>query len=171
MRGAVLALPVLLTACGPRPPPERADATATSRALDGAAIASGQMADPAVRTAAGAYEADTDTGFDRMCVTGAETALAVGLLVSAGAGGACLGRGTAERSGTRLRLLLGEGCRIDATFEGRGIALPDALPEGCRALCTLGATLAGATIPKVGDAPAAAHSLTDAQGHPLCPLD
>ena len=148
--------------------PERADATTASRALDAAAIASGQLADPTGRPV-GSYEADLDTGVARMCVTGTEPALAVGLLIADGAGGACLGRGTAEHSRERLRLRLGGDCRIAATLEGGSAILPDTVPDGCRALCTGRATLDGAVLPKVSDAAAAARSLTDAQDRPLCP--
>ncbi len=166
MRRFVLLL--LVAGCSPGADRPR-DSTSTSRALDEAAIESGQLPDPTLFTAAGAYAADTDIGEDRLCVVEAGETLRVGLLVSYGTGGACLGRGKAERRGDRLRLALQQECAFDATLDGQTVVIPGALPDECRALCSGRALLAGVTFPKTSDVAADALALTDLDDRPLCP--
>ena len=160
---------ILLSACGQAPYQPERGGTATSRALDQAAIASGQLPDLDRLTAEGTYGAATNIGEDRLCVARLGEALIAGLVVSYGTGGACVGRGTAERAGERLSLTLAPACRLDARLDGDGVTLPAVPPPGCQALCRGRASLAGVAIPKLSDDRASALALTDLANRPLCP--
>lgn len=159
---------VLLAGCAPPANVPSRDGTETSRALDRAAIASGQLPDPGELSAEGAYGAQTDIGEDRLCVVDGENGLSVGLVVSYGSGGACSGRGTAEHSGNRLRMVLTPDCRFDARLDNDGVTLPGVLPPACQSLCRGRASLAGVAIPKVSDDLASALALTGLDNRPLC---
>lgn len=167
-----LAAVLLLAGCGADadPPPEpTTTSTTTSEALDRAAIASGQLPDPAAPTA-GSYFADTDIGADRVClVSGGEgEPMRIGLSVSYGTGGVCVGRGTATGTGRRLKVRLGDACAFTGSVEAEGFAIPGSLPTGCQALCNGRASLAGVTVPKGSDSEAEALALVDPSGAPLC---
>ena len=151
-------------------PPERPDATTTSEALDRAAIASGQLPDPSAPVT-GSYVADTDIGSDRLCmVAGGEgEPMRVGLSVSYGTGGVCVGRGTATGTARRLKVRLGEDCAFTGRVKAEGLAIPGSLPAGCKALCSGRASLAGVTVPKGSDSDTEALALVDVEGAPLCP--
>lgn len=159
---------ILLAGCSPPADEVVRNGTATSRALDRAAVASGQLPDPDELSAEGAYGARTEIGEDRLCVANAEGDLSVGLVVSYGSGGACSGRGTAERSGDRLQVVLTPDCRFNARLDNDGVTLPGVLPPACQALCRGRASLAGVVIPKVSDDRASAMALTDLDNRPLC---
>lgn len=164
-----LAVALLLAGCSPGA--KRADAvasTATSDALDAAAVASGQLPVPDSRSVAGTYAATTNIGTDRMCVVAEGDRLRVGVLVSYGNGGECVGRGGGERTAGGLRATFGPGCVIDTTLDGYNVVFPGRLPPGCRTLCRGRASLAGVTIPKLSDGETDARSLTDLGGAPLC---
>ena len=170
MRGSLAAV-LILAGCADRDaPPERPDPTTTSEALDRAAIASGQLPDPSAPVT-GSYFADTDIGSDRLCLVadGDGEPMRVGLSVSYGTGGICVGRGTATGRGRRLKVRLGEDCAFTGSVEAGGFAVPGSLPAGCRTLCTGRASLAGVTVPKSSDSDAEALALVDPQGAPLCP--
>lgn len=166
MRAAAALL--LLCACS-RTEPEPVDATSVSRTLDQAAVASGQLPDPRTLTAPGAYADDTEIGEDRVCVAKGGEGLRVGLYVSYGTGGACMGRGSGDVSGGRLRLALPGGCEMDARIEPDGLVFPGQVSAACQPLCTGRASWSGVTIPKVSDSEAEALALTDGGGRRLCP--
>lgn len=160
-RAGLLAL--LLAGCGEGGPAPLPSPTATSNALERAAIAAGMVPDPAADPT-GLYAREGD----RLCVVPAASGWRVGVITTMVDEPGCTAAGTLDRDGNRLALDLGEDCAFDARFEGDRIVFPPEVPEGCAKRCAGRATLSALDVPMLSDAPAEAAALRDRRGRPLC---
>jgi hypothetical protein len=159
----VLALALLLTACGQQPA-ARQDGAGVR--LEEAARQAGLVADPATATLAGSWARDTD----RLCalpdVDEAGT-FRIGAAIDYGEGQGCAAAGTARRRGDRVAVTFGA-CRFEATFDGERIAFPAELPAACDRFCTGRASLAAMTVDRLGTSPSEAETLRSPTGTLLC---
>lgn len=164
MRAAALACLVLLSACSQKPPSADATELSTAPDLESAAIERGLVRDPASRDIVGLYARDTD----RLCIVPDGSGYRGAAYVDYGEGIACSGRGRVTRDDDRLRLSLGEGCTIEAAFDGETITFPAQVPEGCRALCTSRASFAALSVGRLSASVAEAAAMLDGRGRLGC---
>lgn len=156
MRGAALALALLLAGCGR----SRAPAAAGDGArLEAAAMAAGLVPD-ADGPLTGAYA----RGPDRMCVAPDGRA---GLVLDYGEGSGCAASGAVRRAGKVLKFAL-NGCRVDAAFDGERVTFPAAVDPACAALCRGNASLAALAVERNSDSAAEAATFRLPSGETPC---
>lgn len=161
----MLALAVLLTACGEQPAARQQSAGAR---LEAAARQAGLVADPATATLAGSWARDTD----RLCVLpvadgNGDGTFRIGAAIDYGEGQGCAAAGTARRRGDRVAVTFGA-CRFDAAFDGERIAFPAELPAACDRFCTGRASLAAMTVEHLSTSLSEAETLRSPTGTLLC---
>lgn len=159
----VLALALLLTACGQQPAARQDGAGAR---LEEAARQAGLVTDLATATLAGSWARDTD----RLCVLpdgNGDEAVRIGAAIDYGEGQGCAAAGTARRRGDRVAVTFGA-CRFEATFDGERIAFPAELPAACDRFCTGRASLAAMTVEHLSTSTSEAETLRSPTGTLLC---
>lgn len=143
---------------------EAVDSSGNSGALiERAAINAGIVANPARLDPAGAYV----TRSDRTCIVGSGGKYRIGLSIDYGDGHSCIARGEATGS-ERLKIDFGEGCRIEASYDGEKVALPAEVPDACERQCGGRATLAAFNATRLSGAEAEAKAMRGADGQLLC---
>ncbi|WP_336964255.1 hypothetical protein [Sphingobium aquiterrae] len=147
------------------PPPQ-------ASALERAAIASGAIADPRAISPVGLYQRPHEAGRDLLCLIPgpAQKPYRFGMEAVFGTEQSCRGEGTARRAGDKLILHFSgrSGCIVVADYEGDRIALPGVVDMACDALCSGRGSLAGVSLPRIGNDPRAAAVATDRRGGTLC---
>lgn len=162
IRAAIILLGSLLLAGCSDGGPDAADARAPD--LETAAVIRGLVRDPGDREVVGLYARDTD----RVCIVRGGSGYRIGAYVDYGEGIACNGAGTLTRSGERLGVTLGAGCRFDARFDGDRIVFPATMPDGCAKLCGRRATFAALDVARLSESAAEAATMRDASGRLPC---
>lgn len=158
MKHVPIALAMMLAACSPEQPDAKAPPS-----LERSAIARGLVVPEGGGSAIGLFAREGD----RLCVVG-DDRLRLGVVSDNGTGGSCSGSGSARSDGERLAIDLGGGCRFDASFDGRRIRFPGAVPDACSARCSGRASFAGVYVERVSDAASEAATLRDPRGRALC---
>lgn len=157
MKRAALALAMLLAACSPEPTSD------TPLSLEQSAVRRGLIVPDGGGSIIGLFSREGD----RVCVVGGDT-LRIGVVSDSGTGGNCSAAGSVRQDGERLAVDLGDGCRFDASFDGRRIRFPGAVPEACAARCSGRASLVGIEVERVSEAASEAATLRDPRGRALC---
>lgn len=162
MKGAALALALLLAACsGQSPVGNEASAGA---ALERAARGSGMVSDPSRVVPTGVY----GSGEDKVClVPQGKDRYRIGASVDLGEQQRCAGRGIA-RGREKLDVRLAEGCEFVASVDGDTIAFPALLPGACDTMCEGRTTLAALGVARLSDSVAEATRVVGSDGEPLC---
>ncbi len=150
-----------LAACSPEP---TASNVSLATDLESAAIERGLVRDPGDTAVAGLYARDTD----RLCVVPDGARYRAGAYVDYGDGIACNGSGPAEQSGDRLRIELGDGCTIDAGFDGERVTFPARIADACKALCSGRASFAALNVTRLSESLAEAAAMRDGRGRLPC---
>ena len=161
MRQGVWAAALLLAAC--HSSQDNAASPGAGDQLEGAALASGLIIDPATRSLTGSWARETD----HACIVPAGKENRIGVVIDYGEGQACAGRGTVRRDGAALDIQLGS-CRVRATFNGERITFPGAVPAACERLCTGRASLAAMTVDRLSDSQSEAQTLRAPNGRLMC---
>lgn len=133
--------------------------------LDEAAIAAGVIVDADALDLAGLYERDSGLGTDRFCAIKQDSAAyKVGILAVFGASSQCEATGEAVLDQGNVRLSLravgedaaaGNGCELEARFDGTKIQIAGNVGKACEILCSPRASLAGVSIPLIDASPVA----------------
>lgn len=161
-RLVVLAL-LALAGCGPA---RQAPAPDRPPDLEQAAIARGMIADPADRRLPGLFAREAD----RICIVAKGAGHRIGAVVDYGDGIGCSARGTVNRAGDALHIVLGDdgACSFDARFDGERIQFPGVLPAGCARFCRRRASFTGMQVARLSESAAEARAMRDPAGRALC---
>jgi len=185
-RGAGLALPLLLAACGaqeqaPVNRTEKQAVAADVHPLERAAITAGLVGDVQGLSPVGLYRQRHEAGRDSLCIlpsgseedqakADADAPLRFGLEASFGENIDCRGRGTLRTAGDKLILNFDRSaCLIVAHYEGDRVVLPGTLDAKCRKLCSERGSLEGVSFPRVSREASIAAAAEGSGGGKLCP--
>lgn len=151
---------------------ERPSATADS--LDALAMESGALPDQSSEIPVGRFGRRYDGGVDRLCIVpeseGSER-YRFGAEMLIGGDEYCRGAGEARIDGNTLSLRfegIGEGCTIDARYDGDRLVMPGQLGMACNLLCSSRGSFAGTAFPRIDRDAAAAAQMRDANKALLC---
>ena len=120
-------------------------------------------------TLTGLYES-TGPSASQLCITEQGGAARFGLVTRSSGMVACSGAGTATRSGSTLRLVMGgeSACRIEARLDGGRVVFPPSFPRGCDYYCRPGGGVGTPALVKTGGTSEDALRARDLAGGPLC---
>lgn len=176
-RGLTCLVAFMLAGCGDGSS-EREDRaerpSATADSLDALAMESGALPDQNAVNPVGRYGRRYEGGVDRLCIIpesegGDRYRFGAEMLI--GGDEYCRGAGEARVDGDRLSLRfegVGEGCTIDARYEGDRLVMPGQLGMACNLLCSSRGTFAGTTFLRIDRDAAAAAQMRDANKALLC---
>lgn len=159
---AAVCVPAALLVWFPRP--KASQATLAAPDLETAAVARGLVRDPADRDIVGLYARETD----RVCIVRRGDAYRIGAFEDYNDGITCTGAGTARRSGDKLDVTLGEGCRFEAKFEGDRIVFPGRVPDACQKLCNGRASFAALNVVRFSESQSEAAAMRVSNGKLPC---
>ena len=162
---ALVSLTLLLAGCH-RAASDPA-ASPTPQGLEAAAIQAGVIPDPASTDLTGVYA----TGNDRICIVPSAKAYRIGVFVDYDETQNCGGSGVVTSDGDTLHVTLGasgDGCTIDARFEGDRIVFPPRVPDACQKACRGRASIAALDVTRLSESASEAATLRDARGRLLC---
>lgn len=151
---------------------ERSSATADQ--LDALALESGALPDQSAENPVGRYGRRYEGGVDRLCVTppsDGSTRYRFGAEMLIGGDEYCRGIGEARFDDGKLLLRfegIGEGCTIEARYEGDRLVMPGTLGMACNLLCSSRGSFAGMSFPRIDRNAAAAAQMRDANKDLLC---
>ena len=148
--------------------------SATADSLDALAMESGALPDQSAENPVGRYGRRYEGGADRLCIIpdGEESErYRFGAEMRIGGDEYCRGAGEARIDGAIVSLRfegIGEGCTIEARYEGDRLVMPGQLGMACNLLCSSRGSFAGMAFPRIDRDGAAAAQMRDANKDLLC---
>lgn len=176
-RGLACLVLLMLASCGggaSEREDRAAQPSATADELDALAMESGALPGEGADNPVGRYGRRYEGGVDRLCIvpqSDDSDRYRFGAEMLIGGDEYCRGAGEARLHDGKLLLRfegIGEGCTIEARYEGDRLVMPGTLGMACNLLCSSRGSFAGMSFPRIDRNAVAAGQMRDANKDLLC---